>query len=342
MFFTTNLLWADINYSFEKVGASHVHIIIFDPNKYDLTPVTANDIRGNRKETVKTIAKNTGALAAINGGFFHLNSSAVGILKISGHWLGIAYKPRSAMAWNNKEQFLFDYPDTKSFIKTQSGVLKINSMNNTKAKNKSILFSQPLHRQDIISPYQSCYIAFSDSKLVNYSQNALEIPENGYVYYSPDKNLCSSENIKNMGYFKLDIHVTPTENKDLNNWNSMPFIMGGIPMLVYDGKLIDNSRNNKVQPNFANKRHGRTAAGYLNNNNVILVIVEEDPFEKDSGMSIIELATFMLAKDCKYAINLDGGSSTSMFLDKKIVKHSTSKGYANINLVSNALIVTKK
>lgn len=337
----TNANDSGVVYSFEKVGASYAHIITFDYDEYDLTPIAANSIRGNRKETVKSIAKHTGAIAAINGGFFHLNSSAAGILKISGQWLGIAYRPRSALAWDNKGNILFGFPNTHSFIKTKSETLKINSMNNTKAKNRPILFSEPLHRQDIISTHQACFISFKDSKIIAYSYNALDIPKNGYVYYSPEKNLCKKESIDSMDYFKLNISIIESEPQ--NKWNSMPFIIGGAPMLIYDGKIANfNLPGNKVRKDFFEGKHGRTAIGKLNNGWIMLIIIEEDPFEKNSGFSINELAKYMLDKGCIYAINLDGGSSTSMFIDKKIVKHSVSKGYANFNLVSNALILSKK
>lgn len=332
---------SSVQYTFNKIESSFAHVLTFDPTEYDLTPITASSIRGNRKETVKSIAKNTGAIAAINGGFFHLNSSAAGILKISGHWLGIAYRPRAAVGWNHKGKFIFGFPDTKSSISTDSGILKINSMNNTKAKSKPILFSEPLHRQDTISHQQACYIAFKGSKLVKYSTNALDIPDNGYVYYSPDKSICTPSKMKGFQHFKLDIDVF--EGDDKYNWNNMPFIIGGAPMLVMNGKLADFTiQKNKVRKDFFYDRHGRTAVGELHDGRIILVIIEEDPFEKNSGVSIPKLAEYMLSLGCKHAINLDGGSSTSMFIDKKIVKHSVSKGYASFNLVSNALILSKK
>lgn len=61
------------------------------------------------RETVSTLAKRYGAAAAINGGFWKLNGTPAGALKISHQWLGTPTKPRGAIEWStNNHKVLID------------------------------------------------------------------------------------------------------------------------------------------------------------------------------------------------------------------------------------------
>lgn len=84
-------------------------------------------------------------------------------------------------------------------------------------------------------------------------------------------------------------------------------------------------------------RNPRTAVGYTSLNNFVLVTV--DGREGSSiGMTLMELANFMKSIGCVEAINLDGGGSTVMYVDGKIVNNPHIKGGIPI---SNALVISQ-
>lgn len=80
------------------------------------------------------------------------------------------------------------------------------------------------------------------------------------------------------------------------------------PLLLLKGKRLPF-----VDRKFTNDRHPRTCACTTNNNKTLLITVDGRN-EKASGMSLPELATLMQQLDCKNAINLDGGGSTTMYV----------------------------
>lgn len=82
--------------------------------------------------------------------------------------------------------------------------------------------------------------------------------------------------------------------------------VGGTPALVKNGVIdIDQSYGDS----FNNARHPRSAVGD-NKDNIFLVAV--DGRTKGPGMTLKELAEFMLSIGCVNAINLDGGGSTRL------------------------------
>ena len=83
-------------------------------------------------------------------------------------------------------------------------------------------------------------------------------------------------------------------------------------------------------------RNPRTAIGYTEDNKLILVAV--DGRENYSiGLTLNELANFMLSLGCVNAMNLDGGGSTVMYVNGRIVNNPQNQGGIAL---SNALTVS--
>lgn len=112
------------------------------------------------------------------------------------------------------------------------------------------------------------------------------------------------------------------------------------PLMIYDGKVIKQ----EVNP-FNDNRHPRTAVGITKNNHLICVVVDGRSSES-YGMSINELARVMEALGCIYAMNLDGGgSSTAWIKEKGVVNHpSDNKLFDNAGerKVANLITITQE
>lgn len=92
----------------------------------------------------------------------------------------------------------------------------------------------------------------------------------------------------------------------------------GFPLLVYDGVIYDGIGNYDHVPG----RHNRTAVGITPENILYMVVVDGRSAEHAVGMTCYELADFMQRLGCSYAMNMDGGGSTSMWTASRgIVNH---------------------
>ncbi|MCX6334844.1 MAG: phosphodiester glycosidase family protein [Bacteroidia bacterium] len=112
------------------------------------------------------------------------------------------------------------------------------------------------------------------------------------------------------------------------------------PLLVEKGTL-SNLPNTSLVIN----KHPRTVAGTRNSRKIILMTVDGRSAEAE-GMTLAELAKMMLLLRCKDAVNLDGGGSTTMWIngkpfsgvvnmpsDNKKFDHEGERAVANILVV---------
>lgn len=90
------------------------------------------------------------------------------------------------------------------------------------------------------------------------------------------------------------------------------------PLLIEDGKRIAQDSSS-----FTLQRHPRTCA-CLKTKNQLLLLTADGRHREAAGLSLPELTEILLALKCKTAINLDGGGSTTMYIEGQ-----TSNGIVN-------------
>ena len=114
----------------------------------------------------------------------------------------------------------------------------------------------------------------------------------------------------------MDIKTSP-------EWKNVKHIVSGGPYLVKDGEVFVDMTAQKLT--CIGGRNPRTAIGYTKDNHVI--IVTADGREGSSiGLTLNELARLMQSLGCINAMNLDGGGSTVMYVNGKIVNKPPVQG----------------
>ena len=90
------------------------------------------------------------------------------------------------------------------------------------------------------------------------------------------------------------------------------------PVLMHDGKIRVTTNEEVFFGSTIPDIHPRTAAGYRNSGELVLLVV--DGRQVDSrGVDLQELAILMRDLGCVEAINLDGGGSSAMVVDGKLL-----------------------
>jgi hypothetical protein len=108
--------------------------------------------------------------------------------------------------------------------------------------------------------------------------------------------------------------------------------IGGGPELV---------RNGKAQParvNKSNVRHPRSAVGW-NEKEIMFVTVDGRQPRLSDGMTLPELADFLVKIGCSEAMNLDGGGSAEVWMEGKIMN---SPCYGHERSTANALVLVER
>jgi len=109
-------------------------------------------------------------------------------------------------------------------------------------------------------------------------------------------------------------------------------LIGGNPTIIKNGVQAVPSGS------FSSDRHPRTAVGFSQDSTKLyLVVVDGRQVGFSIGMSLYELADYMLEWDIHQAVNLDGGGSTTMVVRKKVVNSPSDTG--GERSVANSLLL---
>ena len=290
-----------------------------------LTPALASETLG-KKSTITTIAKKNNSIVAINGTFFKPSTGVpLGTLMIN-------KKMYTGPIYNRVAMGIFDNGydmariQLNASLKTHDKILKIDNINQPRMLSTYIIVYTPeWGKMAPPSPKYGKQIAVKDNKVIAVSTSALEIPEDGFVVVGPAQSLNAFADEKNI---QLEILTTP-------EWKEVNHIISGGPYLVKNSNVYVDVTEQKLGS--IGGRNPRTAVGYTANNHLIIVTV--DGREKSSiGMTLFELASFMKSIGCVNAMNLDGGGSTVLYVNGKVVNHPQIQGGIAL---SNALILNR-
>lgn len=109
-----------------------------------------------------------------------------------------------------------------------------------------------------------------------------------------------------------------------NSWSTVDDAVGGGPNLVSAGASDVTMTAEGFDSSYASK-NPRTAVGYTTGNKVLFVTVDGRT-SAGVGMTLSELASFMISLGCYEAMNLDGGGSTAMWVSGTGVVNTPSDG----------------
>lgn len=119
-------------------------------------------------------------------------------------------------------------------------------------------------------------------------------------------------------------------------------LVGGWPRIVRHGASV-SAQADSVEgtfPDFSKKRHPRTAVGFSRDSTRLYLVTVDGRQDSSVGMTLDELAQFMIEIGAFEALNLDGGGSTTLVIRGGIVNSpSDSEGERP---VGNAILVHRR
>ncbi|BDQ10973.1 phosphodiester glycosidase family protein [Sediminibacterium sp. TEGAF015] len=113
----------------------------------------------------------------------------------------------------------------------------------------------------------------------------------------------------------------------LKKWKMQTAVAGG-PVLIQDGQIqITNNEEIRFPGSQINDKHPRTAMGYTENGDLIVMVVEGRNPGIAEGASLVQLAHLLQSVGCTEALNLDGGGSSTLLINgNETIKPSDKTG----------------
>ena len=293
-----------------------------NPNIEILPQLSNNKLHS--KSLIKNIVKDNHILA-INGTYFKQDTGTpLGALIINNEIITGPIFNRVALGIGEKD-FSTAQLNFEGTLKIGKKQIKLDNINQPRMLYSQVLiYTKKWGEKSPISKSKCKHVAIQNNKIIAISNSPIIIPQNGYVI-TGSKDILSDLKIGKK--VNIDYAITP-------NLNNAKHIISGGPYLMKQGEVYIDTQVEKL--NGITGRNPRTAIGYTKDNTMIMVTIEGRK-EGSSGVTLKERASIMTKLGCYEAINLDGGSSTAMFLQGK-----TYFGTKNPAKISNALIIANK
>ncbi len=292
----------------------------------EIVPQSASE-NIHSKSRINKIAQNQNTIVAVNGTYFKQDTGTpLGALVVNNEIISGPIYERAGFGISSK-----GYRTSRiSFfgeLRTKDKLIKINNINQPRMMFSEVLMYTP--KWGVKSPLTkkpAIHIAVKNNKIIAKSTSPVVIPKDGYVISAP---VDTFKDLKLSDRVNIKYSVMP-------KWDDIDHIISGGPYLVKNGSIFVDAVNEKLTS--ISGRNPRTAIGYTRDNVMIIVTVDGRK-EGSSGVTLNELAKIMKNLGCYEAINLDGGSSTVMYLNGTVLSGSNLKNSA---MISNALVVRRK
>ncbi|MFA6807861.1 MAG: phosphodiester glycosidase family protein [Eubacteriales bacterium] len=209
---------------------------------------------------------------------------------------------------------------------TDASYLKTALASNTFGRNIKETTSKIAEDHDAIFAVNGDYYGF---------KNAGYVLRNGTIYRDTVRNDSEDEDlvIDKDGNFSI-ISESQVSMKSLNTADINQIMAFG-PALVEDGQITVDSTSEVSR---AKSTNPRTAIGQISMLHYV-VIVSDGRTSESEGISLLDLAQELKERGCTTAYNLDGGGSSTMYFNGKVINNPTDGRNAGEREVSDIVYI---
>ncbi|MEH2043809.1 phosphodiester glycosidase family protein [Nostoc sp.] len=264
------------------------------------------------------------AVAGINGGYFNRNNRLpLGAIRRDSQWLSGPILNRGAIAWNDSGQFYFGRLTLEETLITAND------------QRLPILFFNSGYVQSGIARYTtawgSTYTPLTDNEIIlvvekdqitnqlpggKVGATAVPIPQDGYLLTLRANATSAASQLPIGSAVSISSATIPAD------FSRYPYIIGAGPLLVQNRQIVLDAKGEKFSNAFIAEKAIRS--GICTTTTGTLIITATHNRVGGYGPNLAEHAQLMQLMGCVDALNLDGGSSTSLYLGGQLLDRSPS------------------
>ncbi len=278
--------------------------------------------------TLPELAQRWQAAAAINAGFFNRDRQApLGALRSEGNWLSGPILNRGAIAWNDNGQVLVGRLSLRQTVTTPTGTLPIVSFNSGYVQAGLALYTPAWGTSYTPKTGNETVITVRNQQVISQrpaSSNqpqAIPIPTDGYLLVTRNFNAA-------LGHFPVGTSLQINTSTVPASFDAFPNIVGAGPLLVEQGRVVLNAALEQFGAGLDAQAAPRSAMGNHRDGSIIFVTTHNRV--GGSGPTLAEWAQIAQQLGLVNAVNLDGGSSSALYLGGVLVdRHSVTTTRVN-------------
>ena len=306
------------------------NILTISPDAADIRPYRALGA-GIGTESLASLARRHNAFAAINGGFFEMvgtfRGESVGALKINGEWVSEPEQGRAVIGFRTVDGKIETYIDRialrQALVLPSGETLAIDGMNRERGRNELVIYRPHFHVVTLTMS-DGAEVVVRNGKVTNIhnGQGSLRIPADGFVLsVSGRKRGELLSHIAVGDAVQIRETIIPERVGDSNLWSSFVHIIGGGPLLLRDKTASSTAayKREGFDQAFHSFWHPRTAIGKKADGTLLFVTITAAEAGVRRGVMLPRLAELFLEWGVTDALNLDGGNSSMLVIQGKVV-----------------------
>jgi len=304
-----------------RLGAANFPIVwltLEPPQALQMRPIWTSPQTLTGIDPLLRMAERNQALAAINGGFFNRNNQLpLGAIRTQGRWLSGPILNRGAIAWNDRGETVFGRLTLQEILVTGTGTrLPLQFLNSGFVRAGISRYTPTWGNSYTTLTDHEAILTVRQSQIVDQKPGgpqgraAFPIPSDGYLLV-----VRSQQSI--LPSLPVGSRVQVEQATSPANFDAYPHILGAGPLLIQNRQMVLDAKGEGFSDAFIQQLAPRsvicrTATGTLQ-------IAAIHARVGGRGPSLVETAQLASFLGCVDALNLDGGSSTSLYLGGQLL-----------------------
>lgn len=321
-----NILWAPglkWRQQYIAVGGKSFPVYWFqiDPRQssFNLRPIWTDPTSATGITPLLTMAQRWQATAAINAGFFNRNNQyPLGAIRFNNDWVSGPILSRGVIGWDGNGNVALNRLFLRQTLTTVNGTtFPIQTVNSGYVQAGIGLYTpawgqtyQPILDSEII-------VAVVNNQVITQQRATADqpqpIPSSGYLLALRSFET-AAQALPPGTPLTLQSELLPSDLE------AFPNIIGGGPLLLINQSLVLNAEAEQFSSSFATQAAPRSAIGINSTGELLMVAVHHSP--NGTGPTLSQLAQIMAALGSTDALNLDGGSSASLYLGGRLINRN--------------------
>jgi len=271
-----------------------------------------------------TVARESQVVAAINGGYFNRNTQLpLGAIRQEGNWISSPILNRGAIAWNDRGEFKIDRLTLQETLIAANGQ-KLPLVNSNSGYTQPGIARYTPNWGTVYYPLTNneTLIVIQNNQVQNIlpggivGQNPLPIPSNGYILV-----IRGNLNWQPEAYLPVGTTISFQTQTIPDEFNRYPHIIGAGPVLLLNRRIVLDAKSEQFRDSFIQESAYRSVIA-TNQMGTILIATVGNRSGGLGGPTLSEIAEIIQRLGAVDALNLDGGSSTSLYLGGQLINRS--------------------
>lgn len=330
-----NILWApglrwQQQWVTTNAGQFPVVALEIDPRQpgVSLRPMLSNTAGNVGTAPLFTTTQRTQGIAAINGGFFNRNNQLpLGAIRSNNRWLSGPILNRGALGWNDSGEVTVGHLNLQETLTTSTGKQWVMQSTNSGYVGAGVArytsdwgrsYTSIIDRETLLTVQGDKVVS---QKQANKAGTTVSIPNDGYL-------LVVRANQDALAALPVGTSLTVESLTQPDNFDRFAQVVGAGPLLVQNGRTVLNAQSEKFSNSFIEERAPRSVIATTQQGTMLLLTIHQRL--GGSGPSLAEAAQLAQQLGVVNALNLDGGSSTTLYLGGQLLNRASSTA-ASVN-----------